>query len=152
MNMVAFNRFTGLNPFEVREVSKLNWFGKHAWFYVLIPLRSGKFLNLVRVIHSYCEHGLNPFEVREVSKQGHLTLSRLERLNPFEVREVSKQICVISMGIISYVLIPLRSGKFLNHHRQWWHPTFVGLNPFEVREVSKQVFTNLAHTNQWFIF
>ena len=96
MNMVAFNRFTGLNPFEVREVSKLNWFGKHAWFYVLIPLRSGKFLNLVRVIHSYCEHGLNPFEVREVSKQ----------------------ICVISMGIISYVLIPLRSGKFLNHHRQ----------------------------------
>ena len=55
MNMVAFNRFTGLNPFEVREVSKLNWFGKHAWFYVLIPLRSGKFLNKGISL----SHGLN---------------------------------------------------------------------------------------------
>ena len=38
-----------------------------------------------------------------------------------------------------YVLIPLKSGKFLNYEdklRQWL--TF-GLNPFEVREVSKRV-------------
>ena len=51
-----------------------------------------------------------------------------------------------------WVLIPLKSGKFLNHYLRKAIGAHYGLNPFEVREVSKQVFTNLTHTNQWFIF
>ena len=81
----------GLNPFEVREVSKQ----KYRWklqklALVLIPLKSGKFLNTKHIIGKKLL-GLNPFEVREVSK-------------PMVCRQCSS----------SMVLIPLKSGKFLN--------------------------------------
>ncbi len=59
---------------------------------VLIPLKSGKFLNNIHLVRNN-NNRLNPFEVREVSKR--MTKAQLESqvgLNPFEVREVSKQV------------------------------------------------------------
>ena len=58
--------------------------------------------------------GLNPFEVREVSKQKSAVSSHIPVcLNPFEVREVSKRLRAIWQAWKN-VLIPLKSGKFLN--------------------------------------
>ena len=60
---------------------------------VLIPLKSGKFLNNSSSPCSLCLLGLNPFEVREVSKLEYGDpYFYFVRLNPFEVREVSKPI------------------------------------------------------------
>ena len=60
------------------------------------------------------QQGLNPFEVREASKLMPVG-SRVigYGLNPFEVREVSKQIAELKAELHK-VLIPLKSGKFLN--------------------------------------
>ena len=58
---------------------------------VLIPLESGKFLNVCSIC-SGCSIGLNPFGVREVSKR-------------YKLGENNESVTV---------LIPLESGKFLN--------------------------------------
>ena len=61
------------------------------WIEVLIPLKSGKFLNGAYLRGANLRDGLNPFEVREVSKpQNRGQLKIPQCLNPFEVREVSK--------------------------------------------------------------
>ena len=80
-----------LNPFEVREVSKLT-----------------------RRRISATKTCLNPFEVREVSKPAREAFTDVfNRLNPFEVREVSKPYDTSEKKWL-WVLIPLKSGKFLN--------------------------------------
>ena len=77
-------------------------------------MKSGKFLNRTGV-YLGDNFGLNPFEVREVSKLINVVSNASGKgLNPFEVREVSKLSKNHASDIKSEVLIPLKSGKFLN--------------------------------------
>ena len=59
---------SSLNPFGVREVSKLKMQSLKLHKRVLIPLESGKFLNLKAWFDKQYYPSLNPFGVREVSK------------------------------------------------------------------------------------
>ena len=105
--------YFGLNPFEVREVSKLQEMSEGHLKLCLNPfeVREVSKQNPARVLPCL---GLNPFEVREVSKLvDRTTMFGVECLNPFEVREVSK-LGITSDSANAFVLIPLKSGKFLN--------------------------------------
>ena len=104
-----------LNPFGVREVSKLLTITGCSNYDVLIPLESGKFLNKSPTLPKWHWNCLNPFGVREVSKRSNSFYPfQTIRLNPFGVREVSKQFAE------NVVIQSIR------------------LNPFGVREVSKR--------------
>ena len=77
-------------------------------------MKSGKFLNYNADVLSRLKR-LNPFEVREVSKLDYLKDGgNGNGLNPFEVREVSKRKSNQAIQGLRSVLIPLKSGKFLN--------------------------------------
>ena len=63
------NQLNCLNPFGVREVSKLiAAMASLLPISVLIPLESGKFLN-INMNELWIAFRLNPFGVREVSKR-----------------------------------------------------------------------------------
>ena len=65
---MLFKYIQCLNPFGVREVSKRIWVVCEEKGKVLIPLESGKFLNLASQRAASDAISLNPFGVREVSK------------------------------------------------------------------------------------
>ena len=80
---------------------------------VLIPLESGKFLNLIGA-DMVTSIGLNPFGVREVSKPAIQTVfTSFFVLIPLESGKFLNENQCYCCGQ-QQVLIPLESGKFLN--------------------------------------